>query len=190
MQDLDIVNMVSLPQIDSFSTHLKRNSIGFAIGAILLIWGIYQIGIFRIIVGMIFIFSAYNSAWREREIEKQTKAWIKYHNNRYILMYAGKKGVQNHFREKVFPLLKIQFEEVYYDGPKFIRTFDIPKTLFNNMIGAPKYMSVHSPALYQVIEGKLIEVIDFRPFVNWKENKIRDLDKVEEEISIAFPSSD
>lgn len=106
------------------------------------------------------------------------KAFTAYFESKYIFLYACRNSLQNDIKENLIPLFSIPFEEVYYDGPKFVQSFCVNKYVLENYLGSPKYLKLKSPALYQFQSGRLTVVLDIEPFIDHDTKIIKDLDSL------------
>ena len=119
-------------------------------------WGYYNDGIFRMILGGIIFIVTISAANQNYKHVVELNNWKESNQGNLVLFYPAKKAIQEKIKSTFIPLIPFKTLEVYYEGPKLVG--DIKRSTVLEIMRWNNEVKVNDPAILK-IAGRNVEVI-------------------------------
>ena len=127
---------------------IQHTFIAFLIGALLVLWGYKNDGIFRIGFGLLIIIVFLKDGIKDLYYIQELRSWMKRNNGRLVFFYATKSDVQLKIEQRILPFIPGDAFKVFYMGPML--EGDMKLSLIISLMTHFKEVTINSPSIFKI----------------------------------------
>lgn len=126
------------------------------IGVVVLLWGIYDNGWGRIIIGGFLICWSIELSIQSYQMDQELEKWLKQNDGKFIFFFATKKKIQEKIKIEILPMFEEDVLQGYYEGPKIVGDLKQINYLLGRVMFFYPKIKPHHPSIIKIEQGDLI----------------------------------